>query len=684
MVEIESTLDRPVAVVLGGGAVAASSWWRRAFRAALAPRQVIDVAEPEVGAIGAAMIATGQAGANTRPNGQVAIGRSHRRYGSWRRAAGGNAGGVGLPRCGGSTRGAGHAPQPRSRLRVRDWRVRTKLAAVLLIPSVALLALAGVQIGTLVDAGRRAAPTSPAQVRLGQQIAAARARAAERAGPHRRRDLAAFEVRPGAPATAGELSAALIAPAGGRRHRRDRSSARPARRSPAGRAWQAAYDRAVERLDSLRVGPRGRPRRQPAPAGRARRVRAHDRRPAHAARRARRPAPSSPSSTGSAPATWSWPGTKELGSQLRARIFAVGAAGGFGPGDYVDIADLRAQRLAALVRFRGAATAAQVDGYDDGAEPARVQRPVDADGAGRRSTAPGRAGFTARRRSVVAGGQRTSSTWSAGSRPSCWPTRPRQVTAAQRRPVAATPGWWPVLIAAGAAGRAADLAADRPVDGAVAAGAAPRGAAGGPGRAARGAGAAARRTRPGAGHRGARRPRCGRSTRSARWPTRSSPCTAAPCRWRRRAGGHAAQRQRHVRQPGPPQPGAGGAPARAARRPGARRERPGPARQPVQAGPPGRAHAPQRREPAGARRQRERPAVERAGRACPRRCWPRSPRSSSTPGCGTSADDTWHIVGHAVADLVHLLAELLENATAFSPPDTAGADRRGGGRRAGR
>jgi hypothetical protein len=34
------------------------------------------------------------------------------------------------------------------------------------------------------------------------------------------------------------------------------------------------------------------------------------------------------------------------------------------------------------------------------------------------------------------------------------------------------------------------------------------------------------------------------------------------------------------------------------------------------------------------------------------------------------ADDSWHIVGHAVADIVHLLAELLENATAFSPPDT--------------
>lgn len=35
-----------------------------------------------------------------------------------------------------------------------------------------------------------------------------------------------------------------------------------------------------------------------------------------------------------------------------------------------------------------------------------------------------------------------------------------------------------------------------------------------------------------------------------------------------------------------------------------------------------------------------------------------------------SVSDEISIVGHAVAELVHLLAELLENATAFSPPDT--------------
>ncbi|GLH98898.1 gluconate kinase [Phytohabitans aurantiacus] len=54
---IESTVDSTVEVVLGGGAVAASPWWRRAFEMALAPRAVTHVTNPEVGATGAALVA---------------------------------------------------------------------------------------------------------------------------------------------------------------------------------------------------------------------------------------------------------------------------------------------------------------------------------------------------------------------------------------------------------------------------------------------------------------------------------------------------------------------------------------------------------------------------------------------------------------------------------------------------
>ncbi|MFY1637901.1 FGGY family carbohydrate kinase [Solwaraspora sp. WMMB335] len=59
--QLESTVDKPVAeVVLGGGALAASRWWRRAFAAVLAPRQVRYVPGPEVGATGAALVALGR------------------------------------------------------------------------------------------------------------------------------------------------------------------------------------------------------------------------------------------------------------------------------------------------------------------------------------------------------------------------------------------------------------------------------------------------------------------------------------------------------------------------------------------------------------------------------------------------------------------------------------------------
>ena len=58
--EIESIIDQPVEVVLGGGAVAASPWWRQAFVAALAPRVLYHVRYPEIGAVGAALVAIGR------------------------------------------------------------------------------------------------------------------------------------------------------------------------------------------------------------------------------------------------------------------------------------------------------------------------------------------------------------------------------------------------------------------------------------------------------------------------------------------------------------------------------------------------------------------------------------------------------------------------------------------------
>ncbi|MFG1777609.1 FGGY family carbohydrate kinase [Micromonospora sp. NPDC049048] len=63
---LESSVDSPVEVVLGGGAMAASAWWRTAFAAALAPRPVWYGRNPEVGASGAALVALGRVGDASR------------------------------------------------------------------------------------------------------------------------------------------------------------------------------------------------------------------------------------------------------------------------------------------------------------------------------------------------------------------------------------------------------------------------------------------------------------------------------------------------------------------------------------------------------------------------------------------------------------------------------------------
>ncbi|MER7457370.1 gluconokinase [Micromonospora sp. NPDC126480] len=57
---LESEVDGTLEVILGGGAVAASRWWRQAFAATLAPRAVWHQRDPEIGATGAALVALGR------------------------------------------------------------------------------------------------------------------------------------------------------------------------------------------------------------------------------------------------------------------------------------------------------------------------------------------------------------------------------------------------------------------------------------------------------------------------------------------------------------------------------------------------------------------------------------------------------------------------------------------------
>ncbi|MGC5382141.1 FGGY family carbohydrate kinase [Micromonospora sp. DT68] len=88
---LESTIDSPVDVVLGGGAVAASVWWRQAFASTLAPRPVSHQRNPEVGATGAALVAMGRCcdaadladiGRTDEPVPPTTTGRPHQQYSS--------------------------------------------------------------------------------------------------------------------------------------------------------------------------------------------------------------------------------------------------------------------------------------------------------------------------------------------------------------------------------------------------------------------------------------------------------------------------------------------------------------------------------------------------------------------------------------------------------------------------
>jgi gluconokinase len=60
LAKLESAVGHELEVIVGGGAVAASRWWRRAFDLTLSPRAVFHVENPEVGAVGAALVATGR------------------------------------------------------------------------------------------------------------------------------------------------------------------------------------------------------------------------------------------------------------------------------------------------------------------------------------------------------------------------------------------------------------------------------------------------------------------------------------------------------------------------------------------------------------------------------------------------------------------------------------------------
>ncbi|MFI7576569.1 nitrate- and nitrite sensing domain-containing protein [Micromonospora sp. NPDC049497] len=249
----------------------------------------------------------------------------------------------------------------RSALRMRDWRMRTKLATVLVIPSVAFLVLAGIQTSGLV--GRTTALGDFAQqVGIGREIAAAvhelqqeRDRSAGELG----------ELRGGGAGVDRDASAAALRPLHEQTDqamRRLDQAAEPLAGADA--SWRVAYSEvreAYEQVVSIRAAV------LPAVLGGDTILGNYNRAVDALLNLLAEPAPGDdqPALSDAVLRYVQIARVKELSSRIRAQLYEAARAGRYGVEDQVLLADLRAQQLTALGAFRVAATNDQVRRYDE-------------------------------------------------------------------------------------------------------------------------------------------------------------------------------------------------------------------------------------------------------------------------------------------------------------------------------
>lgn len=246
----------------------------------------------------------------------------------------------------------------RSPFRLRDWRMSTKLATVLVVPSLAFLVLAGVQTSALV--GRTTALNDfSRQVAIGRQITAVvhqlqqeRDRSAGELGELRRggdRQAAATALRP--------LQAAS-----------DRAMADLSRAAgplaDADASWRVAFSEAQEAYDQVIDI---RPAIPPAVLSNDTILSNYHRAVGALLDLLAEPTPGQDRAalSDSVLRYVQLARVKELSSRVRAQLYAGARAGRYGTEDRVVLADLRAQQLTALGAFRVAATTDQIRRYDE-------------------------------------------------------------------------------------------------------------------------------------------------------------------------------------------------------------------------------------------------------------------------------------------------------------------------------
>ncbi|MEU7587693.1 ATP-binding protein [Micromonospora sp. NPDC049230] len=246
----------------------------------------------------------------------------------------------------------------RSPFRLRDWRMSTKLATVLIVPSLAFLVLAGVQTSALV--GRTTALNDfSRQVGIGRQITAVvhqlqqeRDRSAGELGELRRggdRETAVNNLRP-------------LQAAADRAIDNLRRAAAPL--ADADASWRVAYSEALEAYDQVDDI---RPAIPPAVLSSDTILSNYFRAIGAMLDLLAEPTPGQgqPELNDAVLRYVQLARVKELSSQVRARLYAAGRTGGYGTEDRVLLADLRAQQLTALSAFRVAATNDQIRRYDE-------------------------------------------------------------------------------------------------------------------------------------------------------------------------------------------------------------------------------------------------------------------------------------------------------------------------------
>ncbi|MBM0240171.1 nitrate- and nitrite sensing domain-containing protein, partial [Micromonospora sp. ATA32] len=249
----------------------------------------------------------------------------------------------------------------RSPFRLRDWRMRTKLATVLVIPSVAFLLLAGVQTRSLV--GQTTALSDFAQqVTIGREITAAvhqlqqeRDRSAgelaelRRAGGTADRDAAIGALKPLQTATDQAMSDL-------------RRAAAPL--ADADAAWRVSYSKVLQAYDQVIYIRAAVP---PAVLSSDTILSNYHRAIDALLSLLTEPSPGEkqPVLSDAVLRYVQLAQVKELSSRVRAQLYEAARAGRYGVEDQVTLTDLRAQQLTALGAFRVAATSAQIRRYDD-------------------------------------------------------------------------------------------------------------------------------------------------------------------------------------------------------------------------------------------------------------------------------------------------------------------------------